>query len=73
MMFGKPLFSLSTRPSMMTNDALRMRRTRRRRLARTESLMVQSIVKYGYPPDLRDEATKTVLRQAEVLAEEWAA
>lgn len=27
--------------------------------------------KYGYPPDLQDEAVKTVLRQAELLCAEW--
>lgn len=29
--------------------------------------------KYGYPPDLQDEAVQTVLRQAEVLTAKWAA
>jgi len=28
--------------------------------------------KYGYPPDLQDEAVKTVLAQAELLCAEWA-
>ena len=28
--------------------------------------------KHGYPPDLEDEATKTVLAQAELLSAEWA-
>lgn len=27
--------------------------------------------KYGYPPDLQDEAVRTVLLQAESLAEAW--
>lgn len=27
--------------------------------------------KYGYPPDLQDEAVKTVLMQAEALADSW--
>jgi len=27
--------------------------------------------KYGYPPDLQDEAVKTVLMQAEALASSW--
>jgi hypothetical protein len=27
----------------------------------------------GYPPDLEEEATKTVLAQAELLCAEWAA
>jgi len=29
--------------------------------------------KYKYPPDAQEKATETVLRQAEQLAEEWAA
>lgn len=29
--------------------------------------------KYGYPPDLQEKATKTVLEQAELLADSWAA
>jgi type I restriction enzyme R subunit len=29
--------------------------------------------KYGYPPDLQDEAVQNVLQQAEALASEWAA
>jgi type I restriction enzyme R subunit len=29
--------------------------------------------KYGYPPDLEEKATQTVLEQAEVLSEGWAA
>jgi len=28
--------------------------------------------KYGYPPDLQEAATRTVLQQAELLAAEWA-
>lgn len=37
-------------------------------------VMVKRILrKYGYPPDLQDEATKTVLQQAELLCAEWAA
>ena len=36
-------------------------------------VMVKKILKkYGYPPDLQDEATKTVLAQAEVLCADWA-
>jgi type I restriction enzyme R subunit len=29
--------------------------------------------KYGYPPDKQEKATQTVLQQAELLSEEWAA
>jgi len=37
-------------------------------------VMVKRILrKHGYPPDLQDEATKTVLLQAETLCAEWAA
>jgi len=37
-------------------------------------VMVKRILrKYGYPPDKQEQATKTVLEQAEVLCAEWAA
>jgi type I restriction enzyme, R subunit len=36
-------------------------------------VMVKRILnKYGYPPDLQDEAVQTVLKQAELLCAEWA-
>lgn len=36
-------------------------------------VMVKRILnKHGYPPDLQDEAVKTVLQQAELLCAEWA-
>ncbi len=36
-------------------------------------VMVKRILnKYGYPPDLQEEAVKTVLRQAELLSADWA-
>ncbi len=36
-------------------------------------VMVKRILRqYGYPPDLQEEATRTVLEQAELLAAEWA-
>ena len=36
-------------------------------------VMVKRILnKYGYPPDLQDEAVKTVLAQAELLSAGWA-
>ncbi len=35
-------------------------------------VMVKRILKkHGYPPDLQDEAVKTVLAQAELLCTEW--
>ena len=35
-------------------------------------VMVRRILKkYGYPPDLQEAATQTVLEQAEVLCAEW--
>jgi type I restriction enzyme, R subunit len=37
-------------------------------------VMVKRILnKYGYPPDLQDEAVKTVLAQAELLCADWTA
>jgi type I restriction enzyme R subunit len=37
-------------------------------------VMVKRILnRYGYPPDLQDEAVKTVLKQAELLCAEWTA
>ena len=36
-------------------------------------VMVKRILnKYGYPPDLQEEAVKTVLMQAELLCADWA-
>ena len=36
-------------------------------------VMVKRILKtHGYPPDLQEEATKTVLAQAELLSALWA-
>ncbi len=37
-------------------------------------IMVRRVLrKYGYPPDKREDAVITVLRQAELFADEWAA
>ena len=34
--------------------------------------MVKRILnKYGYPPDLQEEAVRTVLMQAELICEAW--
>lgn len=40
--------------------------------ARLRVLVRRILRKYGYPPDLQDEAVKTVLMQAEALASSWA-
>jgi type I restriction enzyme R subunit len=36
-------------------------------------LVKRILRKYGYPPDFQDVALQTVLQQAEVLSERWAA
>jgi type I restriction enzyme R subunit len=41
--------------------------------ARIRVLVKRILRKYGYPPDLQDAAVQTVLQQAEVLSERWAA
>ena len=41
--------------------------------ARMRVLVKRILRKYGYPPDLQDDAVQTVLQQAEVLSERWAA
>ena len=40
--------------------------------ARIKVIMKRILKKHGYPPDLADEATKTVLAQAELLSGIWA-
>jgi type I restriction enzyme R subunit len=36
-------------------------------------VMVRRILrKYGYPPDMQEKATQTVLEQAEAIAKDWA-
>ena len=39
--------------------------------ARLRSIVKRILRRYGYPPDLRDEAVQTVLRQAEALSAAW--
>lgn len=39
--------------------------------ARMRVLVKRILRKYGYPPDLQDEAVQTVLQQAEALSSEW--
>jgi len=41
--------------------------------ARIRVLVKRILRKYGYPPDKQEKATQTVLEQAEVLCQEWAA
>ncbi len=41
--------------------------------AKIKVLVKRILRKYGYPPDLQDEATRTVLAQAELLCADWAA
>ena len=41
--------------------------------ARIRVMVKRILNKYGYPPDLQDEAVKTVLMQAELLSATWAA
>ena len=40
--------------------------------AQLRVLVKRILRKYGYPPDLQEKATQTVLKQAEALSEEWA-
>lgn len=40
--------------------------------ARIRILVKRILRRYGYPPDLQDSATKTVVEQAELLAADWA-
>lgn len=39
--------------------------------ARIRVMVKRILNKYGYPPDLQDEAVKTVLAQVELLSAEW--
>lgn len=38
-----------------------------------EDVCANILKRYGYPPDMRDEATKLVIEHVEVLSEYWAA
>lgn len=40
--------------------------------AKIKVLVKRILKKHGYPPDLQEEATKTVLAQAEILCADWA-
>ena len=39
--------------------------------ARIKVMVKRILNKYGYPPDLQEEAVRTVLMQAELLCEAW--
>ena len=39
--------------------------------ARIKVMVKRILKKHGYPPDLQDEAVKTVLAQAELLCAQW--
>ncbi|HXG55627.1 MAG TPA: type I restriction endonuclease subunit R [Vicinamibacterales bacterium] len=41
--------------------------------AKLRTIVKRILRKYGYPPDKQEQATKTVLEQAELLADSWAA
>jgi len=41
--------------------------------AQLRVLVKRTLCKYGYPPDKQEKATQTVLEQAELLSEGWAA
>ena len=41
--------------------------------ARLRVLVRRILRRHGYPPDKQEQATLTVLEQAEVLSEAWAA
>ena len=41
--------------------------------AKIKVLVKRILKKHGYPPDLQEEATRTVLAQAELLCVDWAA
>jgi len=41
--------------------------------AKMRVIVKKILRKYGYPPDLQEAATTTVLEQAEAMCAEWAA
>ncbi len=41
--------------------------------ARLRTMVKRILRKHGYPPDKQEKATATVLEQAELLCENWAA
>ena len=57
--------------SLVSNE-VRIARTLRESARAKIKVMVKRILnKHGYPPDLQEEAVKTVLAQAELLCAEW--
>ncbi len=41
--------------------------------AKMRAMVKRILRKYGYPPDKQEKATQTVLEQAELLCQDWAA
>ncbi len=41
--------------------------------AHLRTIVKRVLRRYGYPPDKQEQATRTVLEQAELLCNEWAA
>ena len=41
--------------------------------ARLRTVVKRLLRKYGYPPDKQEKAVQTILEQAEVLCQDWAA
>lgn len=41
--------------------------------AKLRTVVKRTLRKHGYPPDKQEQATQTVLEQAELLSAEWAA
>lgn len=57
---------------MTGNLAKQMGAANQRACAKIKVLVRRILRKHGYPPDLEEEATKTVLAQAELLCAGWA-
>lgn len=46
---------------------------RKRARAKLRVMVRRILRKHGYPPDKQEQATRTILEQAELLSGEWAA
>jgi type I restriction enzyme R subunit len=76
----KPFNQLPDLPPQVELETSRVRKSvtidwtlRESARAKIKVLVKRILRKHGYPPDLEEEATKTVLAQAELLCAEWAA